>query len=84
MAGEIGPCSVCRRTARLKHCGCAGCVTRFGERFVELAARVRRDRWFAAMCLEAIQDEDHRQIFIDYFGADGDRPPPAVRHPVEK
>ncbi len=84
MAGEIGACSVCRRTARLDHGGCAGCVARFGERFVALAKRVRSDPRFAAMCLEAIQDEDHRQIFIDYFGADGDRPPPAVRHPVEK
>ncbi|MBI3201576.1 MAG: hypothetical protein HYZ29_08540 [Myxococcales bacterium] len=84
VVGEIGRCSICVRTASLEHHGCPDCLARFGPRFAELAARVRKDPRFASMCFEAIVDADHRRIFLDYFGADGDRPPPAVRHPLEK
>jgi hypothetical protein len=83
VVGEIGSCSVCRRTARLDHGGCAECVTKFGVRFTELAARVRRDPHFAEAVLEAIQEPSHRKIFVEYFVADGDCSPPLPRHPIE-
>ncbi len=67
---EIGRCSVCRRTARLEHGGCAACGSRLGHRFVELAARVRRDRRFAAMVLDAIRDPVHKELFVQHFGSE--------------
>ncbi|MCC6651553.1 MAG: hypothetical protein IT348_10440 [Candidatus Eisenbacteria bacterium] len=84
VVGEIGACSVCRRTTRLDHSGCAECVARFGARFVELAARVRRDPQFAEAVLEALQEPSHRKLFVEYFGADEDCSPPPVRHPIEE
>lgn len=83
VAGTIGPCPVCRRAARLDRAGCAECVDRFGERFVELAARVRGDPRFAAAVLAAIEEPSHRKLFMEYFGAAEDRPPPLPRHPFE-
>lgn len=73
---EIGHCSVCQRMARLEHQGCSDCYARFGQRFLEVAARVRSDAKFAAMVLDAIQDPAHKKLFVQYFGADGDCPPP--------
>lgn len=84
VVGEIGACSVCRRTTRLEYGGCAECVARCGSRFVELAARVRTDPWFAAAVLGAIQEPAHRRIFVEYFGAEEDCSPPPVRHPIEE
>lgn len=83
VAGVIGPCSVCQCTAKLEKHGCSECVANFGARFTELAARVRKNPRFAAAVLEAIQEPSHRRIFIEYFGASGDRAPPLPRHPVE-
>lgn len=84
VVGEIGPCSVCRKAAKLDQGGCSECVTKFGARFVELATRVRRDPRFAAAVLGAIQEPAHQKIFLEYFGADGNCSPPLPRHPIEK
>ena len=70
---EIGRCSVCQRMARLNHGGCADCGSRLGRRFVELAARVRRDHKLAAMILEAIRDPVHKELFVQHFGSEGNR-----------
>lgn len=76
---EIGRCSVCQRMARLDRGGCRECFERYGVRFVEVAARVRREPKLAGMVLEAIRDPAHRELFVRYFGADGDCAPPRSR-----
>lgn len=70
---------MCRRAARLEHHGCADCTAKYGERFVEVAARVRRDPQLAAMVLAAIEEPSHKELFVRYFGADGDVAPPKSR-----
>ena len=64
----IGRCGACLKMAALERGVCGRCRERFGERFAQVVARVRRDPHFARACFDRIQGADRRSRFIEWFG----------------